>query len=277
MQSDFIYDCTPRFVHTCVFIASRSTGKERDAESGLDYFGARYYGSSMGRFMSPDPSNLGVDIYLPQTWNRYAYVVNNPLSLVDKNGLWPTRIHEQIIDNAFPGLTPGMRQALKNASYDMDHKAGAQETVNAPEHAMSEGDWADDNHVQRTADFINNSEAAATDAQAQWSDMGAANISPVALLQFGNALHTISDGTSPSHEGGQPWDGVWHLSSAWHWAREQYISPARMNQAVNAERSAFRKTFGDQFYFMAIGQQQPQERVTSRIVPDSIKPVDQTQ
>ncbi len=34
------------------------TGKERDAESGLDYFGARYYGSGMGRFMSPDPSGL---------------------------------------------------------------------------------------------------------------------------------------------------------------------------------------------------------------------------
>jgi RHS repeat-associated protein len=31
------------------------TGKERDTESGNDYFGARYYASSMGRFMSPDP------------------------------------------------------------------------------------------------------------------------------------------------------------------------------------------------------------------------------
>jgi RHS repeat-associated protein len=31
------------------------TGKERDTESGLDYFGARYYASSMGRFSSPDP------------------------------------------------------------------------------------------------------------------------------------------------------------------------------------------------------------------------------
>jgi RHS repeat-associated protein len=34
------------------------TGKERDAESGLDYFGARYYSSSMGRFASPDPTGL---------------------------------------------------------------------------------------------------------------------------------------------------------------------------------------------------------------------------
>jgi RHS repeat-associated protein len=37
-----------------VQILSRSTGKERDTESGNDYFGARYYNSSMGRFMSPD-------------------------------------------------------------------------------------------------------------------------------------------------------------------------------------------------------------------------------
>jgi RHS repeat-associated protein len=34
--------------------AFRSTGKERDSESGNDYFGARYYASTMGRFMSPD-------------------------------------------------------------------------------------------------------------------------------------------------------------------------------------------------------------------------------
>ncbi len=50
----FTYDCTPHFVH-CAY---KFTGKERDAESGLDYFGARYYASSMGRFMSPDPSGL---------------------------------------------------------------------------------------------------------------------------------------------------------------------------------------------------------------------------
>jgi len=36
------------------FPRSRSTGKERDTESGNDYFGARYYASSMGRFVSPD-------------------------------------------------------------------------------------------------------------------------------------------------------------------------------------------------------------------------------
>ena len=40
--------------HTTPSPQSRFTGKERDAESGNDYFGARYYASTMGRFMSPD-------------------------------------------------------------------------------------------------------------------------------------------------------------------------------------------------------------------------------
>ena len=50
--ADFTYDSAPdfaQFAHLC-------TGKERDAESGWDYFGARYYGSSMGRMMSPKRS-----------------------------------------------------------------------------------------------------------------------------------------------------------------------------------------------------------------------------
>jgi len=64
------------------------TGKERDTESGLDYFGARYYGSNMGRFMSPDPSGLLAQRPEdPQSWNMYAYARNNPLIFIDPNGL----------------------------------------------------------------------------------------------------------------------------------------------------------------------------------------------
>ena len=64
------------------------TGKERDAESGLDYFGARYMSSNMGRFYSPDPSALSfADPNNPQSFNLYSYVLNNPLIHVDPNGL----------------------------------------------------------------------------------------------------------------------------------------------------------------------------------------------
>lgn len=39
-------------------VPEKFTGKERDSESGLDYFGAKYYGSALGRFTSPDPNPL---------------------------------------------------------------------------------------------------------------------------------------------------------------------------------------------------------------------------
>jgi RHS repeat-associated protein len=68
------------------------TGKERDAESGNDYFEARYYGSSMGRFMSPDP--MGGHPEDPQTLNKYSYVANNPLIRTDPTGLGEIRGHD---------------------------------------------------------------------------------------------------------------------------------------------------------------------------------------
>jgi len=61
------------------------TGKERDGESGLDNFGARYDSSSLGRFMSPDNPKFSEKTD-PQTWNLYSYVSNNPLARIDPTG-----------------------------------------------------------------------------------------------------------------------------------------------------------------------------------------------
>jgi RHS repeat-associated protein len=61
-------------------------GKERDAETGLDYFGARYFSAAMGRFTTPDPDGAGTYPHLPQTWNAYAYTGNNPLNRIDPDG-----------------------------------------------------------------------------------------------------------------------------------------------------------------------------------------------
>lgn len=60
------------------------TRKERDSETGLDYFGARYYSSFHGRFTSVDPGSfVPAD---PQSWNRYPYTQNNPLKFTDPTG-----------------------------------------------------------------------------------------------------------------------------------------------------------------------------------------------
>jgi len=63
------------------------TGKERDSETGLDYFGARYFSGAQGRFTSPDrvivtPARLGD----PQRFDLYSYARNNPFRFIDPNG-----------------------------------------------------------------------------------------------------------------------------------------------------------------------------------------------
>jgi RHS repeat-associated protein len=75
-------------------VTHKFTGKERDAETGdssatqaADYFEARYLSGTIGRFASPDPVFFTPErVHDPQQLNRYAYVRNNPLRLIDPSG-----------------------------------------------------------------------------------------------------------------------------------------------------------------------------------------------
>jgi RHS repeat-associated protein len=86
------------------------TGQERDGESGLDYFGARYDSSALGRFMSPDPGSAHPDN--PQSWNRYAYAMNNPLVYIDPNGLW---VFDTTVGGFNPLLVPTLEKLMAAA------------------------------------------------------------------------------------------------------------------------------------------------------------------
>jgi RHS repeat-associated protein len=90
-------------------VRQKFTQKERDNETGLDYFLARYYSSVQGRFTSPDefaggPDRVGIlgsgdsekqalpyaEITNPQSLNKYQYTYNNPLNFTDSDGHCPT-------------------------------------------------------------------------------------------------------------------------------------------------------------------------------------------
>ena len=99
-----------------------STGKERDVETGLDYFGARYFSGAQGRWTSPDWSAAPEAVPYgnlsdPQTLNLYGYVRNNPLGRADADGhqaaggmLLPDRDTVQLAVGVFKGWVNGHLQ-----------------------------------------------------------------------------------------------------------------------------------------------------------------------
>ena len=78
--STYTYPTTPDDV------TRKFTGKDRDWETGLDFFGARYMSSAQGRFTSPDSLFADQRPGFPESWNLYSYVRNNALVSVDRDG-----------------------------------------------------------------------------------------------------------------------------------------------------------------------------------------------
>jgi len=75
-------------------VRQQFTRQERDIETGLDYFLARYYSNVQGRFTSTDPLMASASISDPQSFNRYVYVRNSPLVSIDPNGMDDCQINK---------------------------------------------------------------------------------------------------------------------------------------------------------------------------------------
>jgi RHS repeat-associated protein len=109
------------------------TGKERDAETGLDYFGARYLSSAQGRWLSPDwsvnPQPVPyANLADPQTLNLYSYVRNNPLSQADADGHCPgcDELARRLMTWATVGVaTQGGKKFAANVGIGMAKGAGS--------------------------------------------------------------------------------------------------------------------------------------------------------
>ena len=111
------------------------TQKERDVETGLDYSVHRYYSSTQGRFTSVDPTLKSINGLNPQTFNRYAYVLNYPLKLVDPFGLWGLS-YQEVWENgkyvkteiriAKTKKDDNANSLLKQLGYDPKSKEGKQ-------------------------------------------------------------------------------------------------------------------------------------------------------
>jgi RHS repeat-associated protein len=105
------------------------TGKELDSESGLYYYGARYYDPALGRFASLDPLILGESakslqsvLGNPQGLNGYSYVENNPVKYIDETGNYKEDVHYDLtlflMSNT--GLTKGQSEIVAYRDQYMD-------------------------------------------------------------------------------------------------------------------------------------------------------------
>lgn len=100
---------------TADFDQYRFTGQERDPETGLYYYKARYYNPKLGRFISADP--LVSDLYEPQDLNPFSYARNNPVRYTDPTGRFccgtgASEVPSVDRGNEVPGLDQGRRSEV---------------------------------------------------------------------------------------------------------------------------------------------------------------------
>jgi RHS repeat-associated protein len=94
----------------------RFTGQARDNETGLHYFGARYYQAELGRFTTPDDPGF-MSLWIPVSTNLFAYALGNPLRWIDPSGHSAQCPTDYCVDVSAPlprtdGVAPGFARFL---------------------------------------------------------------------------------------------------------------------------------------------------------------------
>jgi RHS repeat-associated protein len=191
------------------------TGKERDNETGMDYFGARYVRGSSGRFTTVDPLMvIEENLIDPQKWNRYAYVTNNPQRYVDPDGRYGMDVHYWMtwaLARA-AGYAPDRALTIATADASVD-------IARNPMDPLFDFDRRGDYHFP-SADRKRAVETALDSGGLSDSD-------------FGTNLHVFQDSTS--HAG---YDKYWGHLFAGH---EPDITASHMTDALKMAEQSFNK------------------------------------
>ncbi|MGH9874933.1 MAG: RHS repeat-associated core domain-containing protein [Pyrinomonadaceae bacterium] len=123
-------------------VRQKFTQKERDDETGLDYFLARYYSSAQGRFTSPDKFGGSGFVSVPQSWNKYTYCLNRPFAFTDPSGqIWLTTDNQNFMWVGDEEYKKNQSQ-YKNYSVANGAVTNYQSSANCPQCAnVSQGQW----------------------------------------------------------------------------------------------------------------------------------------
>jgi RHS repeat-associated protein len=217
------------------------TGRELDP-TGLYFYRARYYNPQMQRFISEDPARMGGGM------NFYAYVDNNPVSGTDPQGLWNTYTHGALYWNALKpcGVDNKTIYRIQQESETLDESTQApwqayihsmKAPWQSPEDALNERDQWISSNLTAARTVMNQGQS--TVSTVLWEDL------------FADALHTITDSTSPAHmQNGVPiswpsWSNVpQHGDFPGSIETWDNMTPELMQQNILAIQDAWRKLTG---------------------------------
>ena len=201
----------------------------RRASGRSHYNGYRDFDPATGRYVESDPIGLAGGV------NTYVYVENSPLYSSDPEGLWSAAAHHDIYQNAFPGLDPGYLADINSGSDWVDYLdqfnfGSYVHAMRAPGQSIADAKAKACEFIRGNMDYFN-----------QFKD--STHFKHQAYRALGRALHTITDSTSPAHEGWQEWD---LYSSEWEWHGDaapslesiQQLTPDRLLKSVNLIRQA---------------------------------------
>jgi RHS repeat-associated protein len=247
------------------------TGKERDTESGLDYFGARYYASNMGRMISPDPhSGTILHMLNPQRWNMYAYALDNPLSFTDPTGMDAVAVN-------FSGMVAGLGH---EGVLSISSNGTAQYARFGPASGLgldSPGK-ADVTPLNVKVEFGSDGLPTAASYNAiEGAVAGIENVSPttVRLNYFKTSdVETAALNTWMQQQHDAAGKYKFCTRNCANFTVQGLLAGHALNQSQASTLSNHPNTLFEQLVPLA-NDSSPHYKVTSRIVPDSIKPVGQ--
>ena len=260
------------------------TGKERDSDSGNDYFGARYYTAAYGRFLSADPLLNSGRPSNPQSWNRYSYGFNNPLSVVDPTGLYnlPANCLQDIECSKIAAQLKSGLEALNKALDDpkIAGKLGSEAVARLSEGLAAFGTENDGNNVNVQLGAVNGG-AMQTDPKFDGSNSYSGFTVTIDPNKAGNG-DAVGLAINADHEGQHIWDfnnymlDKAHTESPFQWEYRAYQNTSWAAQAFKLDHRTMISSHGNfeiwNSSWRAVDQQTMRDRAITNLVRDDDHP-----